>query len=90
MTAEINKELENITQRFLVEVTNLLASKVNPPNPVIEEDQILNVEEVCKMLNISRSALYKYMREGRIPCRKIGRDNRFIKSEIIKSLKLVV
>ena len=43
---------------------------------------VLTIEELSTYLKISKSTLYKLVREGRIPCQKIGRHWRFRKEAI--------
>jgi len=43
---------------------------------------VLNIEELSAYLRIPKSTLYKLVREGRIPCQKVGRHWRFRKSAI--------
>lgn len=43
---------------------------------------VLTIEELSTYLKISKSTLYKLVREGRIPCQKIGRHWRFRKGAI--------
>jgi len=43
---------------------------------------ILTIEELSAYLKISKSTLYKLVREGKIPSQKIGRHWRFSKTAI--------
>jgi excisionase family DNA binding protein len=43
---------------------------------------VLTIEELAVYLKISKSTLYKLVREGRIPSQKIGRHWRFRKGAI--------
>ena len=43
---------------------------------------VLTIEELSAYLKISKSTLYKLVREGKIPCQKIGRHWRFRKETI--------
>lgn len=43
---------------------------------------ILTIEEISAYLRIPKSTIYKLVREGRIPCQKVGRHWRFRKSAI--------
>jgi excisionase family DNA binding protein len=45
-------------------------------------NDILTIEELSNYLRISKSTLYKLVREGRIPCQKVGRHWRFRKQAI--------
>lgn len=50
-------------------------------------DEILTIQELSIYLKISKSTLYKLVREGEIPCQKVGRHWRFHKDAIDKWLK---
>ena len=43
---------------------------------------ILTIEELSEYLRISKSTLYKLVREGKIPSQKVGRHWRFHKDNI--------
>lgn len=45
-------------------------------------DDILTIDELAAYLKISKSTLYKLVREGKIPSQKIGRHWRFRKKAI--------
>ena len=45
-------------------------------------DDVLTIEELANYLKISKSTLYKLVREGKIPSQKIGRHWRFLKDGI--------
>ena len=49
--------------------------------------EILTMEEVAKFLKIGKTTLYKLAREDKIPAQKIGREWRFLKSEIVAWMK---
>jgi len=43
---------------------------------------VLTIEELSLYIKISKSTLYKLVREGKIPCQKVGRHWRFKKDAI--------
>ncbi len=47
-----------------------------------ERGDVLTIEELSAYLKIPKSTLYKLTREGKIPCKKIGRHWRFHKNAI--------
>jgi DNA binding domain, excisionase family len=55
----------------------------------MDENQggVLTIEELAAYLKISKSTLYKLVREGRIPSQKIGRHWRFRKEAIDRWLE---
>ena len=44
--------------------------------------EVLTIEELAGYLKIPKSTLYKLVREGKVPCQKIGRHWRFRKGAI--------
>lgn len=48
---------------------------------------IFTIEELSAYLKISKSTLYKLVREGKVPCQKIGRHWRFRKAAIDRWLE---
>jgi len=44
--------------------------------------EVLTIEELSVYLKISKSTLYKLVREGSVPCQKVGRHWRFRKEAI--------
>jgi excisionase family DNA binding protein len=44
--------------------------------------KILTIDELSERLKIPKKTIYKWVREGKIPCRKLGKHLRFIESEI--------
>jgi len=48
---------------------------------------VLTIEELSAYLKIPKSTLYKLVREGKVPCQKIGRHWRFRKQAIDRWLE---
>lgn len=48
---------------------------------------VLTIEELAAYLKIPKSTLYKLVREGKVPCQKVGRHWRFHGSAIDAWLK---
>ena len=48
---------------------------------------VLTIDELSSYLKIPKSTLYKLVREGKIPCQKIGRHWRFRKEAIDRWLE---
>ena len=47
-------------------------------------DEILTVKEVCKLLQVHQSTVYKLIKEGRIPAFRIDSDWRFLKDRLVR------
>lgn len=48
---------------------------------------VLTIDDLSDYLKISKSTLYKLVREGSIPCQKVGRHWRFRKEAIDRWLE---
>ena len=51
------------------------------------QTDVLTIEELSQYLKISKSTLYKLVREGKIPSQKVGRHWRFRKTAIDRWLE---
>jgi excisionase family DNA binding protein len=51
-----------------------------------DHNEVLTIDELATYLKISKSTLYKLVREKKIPSQKIGRHWRFLKEIIDKWL----
>ncbi|RMH30839.1 MAG: DNA-binding protein [Nitrospirae bacterium] len=49
---------------------------------ITRHQEVLTLDELAIYLRISKSTLYKCVREGKVPCQKIGRHWRFRKAAI--------
>jgi excisionase family DNA binding protein len=45
-------------------------------------DEVLTIEELADYLKVPKSTLYKLVREGSVPCQKVGKHWRFHKEAI--------
>jgi excisionase family DNA binding protein len=53
----------------------------------IEEEEIyFNVKEAAKFLNVSEQSIHNYIREGKIPAKKVGRPYLILKSDLLTEL----
>ena len=50
-------------------------------------DEILTIEETSQFLKVGKTTLYRLARRGKMPARKIGREWRFIRNELIRWTK---
>jgi excisionase family DNA binding protein len=46
------------------------------------EDRVLDTNEACRYLKISKPTLLKYIREGLVPAGKVGKGWRILKSDL--------
>ncbi|RMD91743.1 MAG: DNA-binding protein [Calditrichaeota bacterium] len=52
-----------------------------------QPEKTLTAEEVCEILHISRKTLYRYVKDGKIPCVRIGMQLRFFRQDIARYLE---
>lgn len=45
-------------------------------------DEVLTTAETCRYLKVATRTLYRYIQEKRVPAFKLGKDWRFVKSEL--------
>ncbi len=50
---------------------------------------VLNIKEMCQLLNISTKTGYKIIKQGGIKCFKIGRAYRIPKKNVFEYLNLI-
>ena len=50
-------------------------------------EDILTIDQTGKFLKVGKSTLYKMARTGKTPASKVGREWRFVKSDIIRWIK---
>ena len=55
--------------------------------PFIPTDELLNTEETCKLLRVSKVTIHKWKKEKRIVSYRIGRRIYFKKLELIKAMR---
>ena len=53
----------------------------------IEDDEILTVSQVSKLLKLHHRTIYKLAENGIIPARRLGKSWRFLKAAITKSFE---
>src|SRR5438093_1360466 len=53
-------------------------------------DEVLTTAETCRYLKVAPRTLYRYIQEKRVPAFKLGKDWRFVKSEIDKAGRILI
>jgi excisionase family DNA binding protein len=56
------------------------------PENTREENEILTVSQVSKLLKLHPRTIYKLVRNGMIPGRRVGKKWRFLREEIMNFL----
>ena len=60
--------------------------KFNKKPPPIQTDELLNVEQTCALLGVSRVTIHKWKKQKLIVSYRIGRRIYFKKHELIKAM----
>jgi excisionase family DNA binding protein len=53
-------------------------------NPRALGDELLTLKEVCELLQVTQTTVYKLIKAGKIPAFRIGSDWRFRKDLIVR------
>ena len=53
-----------------------------------EYPDVLNIEQMCEILNISKKTGYRILQEGKIRCLKVGRAYRIPKAHLLTYLAI--
>ena len=81
------EELKELLRSALAEERLTQVKFPNKDDPDPDEQELLSVEEACKLLRIkSRSTLYSFIKTQRLPYIKIGKKTLFKKNELLKFL----
>ena len=51
------------------------------------DQEVLTTEEASKFLRISRQTLYKLVERGKVPGMKVGQGYKFLRNDLISSLR---
>ncbi len=71
-------------------IEKLFGKYIQPyPTQQTDNDELLQIQEAAKMLEVSISTLHTYKKNGAVPFHRIGRRVYFKKSEILESLKKI-
>jgi excisionase family DNA binding protein len=81
-------DLEQIlTDIIRKEIKNISITKTEIPT---EEDDLISFKEARRLLKISAPTLYKHMKNGIVPYRKVGRRLLFPKQTILKTINQLI
>lgn len=80
--SSIKKLEERLTR--VEQVLNQLSEEVNEPK---KEMKYLDVAAAGKILGFSRAQMYILMNDGKLPFTRVGRQRRFILSDIVDYVK---
>ena len=52
-----------------------------------KDREVFTTKQACEYLQITRLTLYKLIKEKKIKCNKLGKDYRFMKSDLDKLVR---
>lgn len=85
----MNNPFEVIDAR-LSNIETMLLNLKQEPNPITttpQSDEILRIEQASKLLNLSKSTIYGYVRKSEIPVSKKGKHLYFSKNDLLQWVK---
>jgi len=83
-SSQLQEQLELQFGRLHAEIAELKQIKLKEQNK-----RMLTPKEACEFLGVSSSSLYRYVRNGYLPIKKIGRKTIFQKSDVLKLIQNV-
>jgi excisionase family DNA binding protein len=63
--------------------------KFNPKEPSKEDDQLIKIDEVCRILGISKVTAHNWKKSGKLPFHRISNKVYFKKHEVLNALKKI-
>jgi hypothetical protein len=77
------EELTEIFKKCITEAFSLNTKEISQESP---KDDLLNIEDIQKIFNVSKVTVHKWKKKGLIPFYKMNRKVYFKKSEVINSM----
>jgi hypothetical protein len=77
------EELTGIIQKC---ITEILSTKAKKTSDDAVNDDLLNIEDIQKLFNVSKVTVHKWKKKGLIPFYKMNRKVYFKKSEVINAM----
>jgi len=90
----MNRNLTNnlFSECLILELKNIVTEAVKEAIPKKEpsekqDDEILTVEGAAKLLHVTEASIHNWKKKKGLPYMKIGRNTRFLKSELLEYMK---
>jgi excisionase family DNA binding protein len=77
-------DLESLIRKT---IEDTLSKVKQNPEPQPEYNRLLNIQEVCSLLKVSKPTLHTWKREGRLPYHRMGAKVYFKEKEVIEAMK---
>jgi hypothetical protein len=78
--------VEELTDIIKKCISELIFSNKNVTSDETPTDDLLNIEDIQKIFNVSKVTVHKWKKKGLIPFYKMNRKVYFKKSEVISSM----
>ena len=79
--------LSDVPMKKTLNKRKFIAKTVQKPKELQDDSRLLNMTDVCLMLNVTRTSIGKYIKEKELPAYKVGKAWYFKKHEIEMWLK---
>ena len=63
------------------------SENLSPDTPEIRQNAVYTLKETCILLKIGDSTVRRWIKEGLLPARRIGRDYRFLGGDLLAALR---
>ncbi len=60
-----------------------------PAEPETKEEELIKIEEVCKLLNVSKVTIHAWKKSGKLPFYRISNKIYFKRNEIVDALRKI-
>ena len=82
MSTFSKSELQDMFREVMSDSISSLAKDMISPNKVQNDDKIINTSEAAEFLGISRMTLFRRMKLGQVPYKRLGRRVMFSKLQL--------
>lgn len=83
-----NFTLDDLKSVISESISNEL-QKFRPQQPDQQDDQLLKIGDIAKMLHVSNVTVFAWKKAGKIPFHRISRKIYFKKNEVMDALKKI-
>lgn len=85
-TVFISLKIDELTELIRKGVTDAFSSQTKGKELISSEDDLLKIEDIQRIFNVSKVTVHKWKKKGLIPFYKMNRKVYFKKSEVISSM----
>lgn len=78
--------IEDLKQVISDAISKEFSKHIPQPAPTTDDNELIKIEEVCKILNVTKVTVHNWKRDGVLPFYRIGTRIFFKKSEIVEAV----